>query len=132
MTAPDWRDAACRDLDTEDFYPEEGPGMYSDIRAAKAVCEQCPVRLACLEVAITNRESGVWGGTTEPERRRIIRNRKRNGEEVPTCGVRHRSPCGTPGALRYHQRHDEPIDEACRLAGALYKATWAERRAVAS
>lgn len=36
------------------------------------------MRIACLEHALTLREKdGVWGGTTEKERRRIIRQRRR-------------------------------------------------------
>jgi WhiB family redox-sensing transcriptional regulator len=36
------------------------------------------VRIACLEHALASREKeGVWGGTTERERRRIIRQRRR-------------------------------------------------------
>jgi WhiB family redox-sensing transcriptional regulator len=36
------------------------------------------VRVACLEYALTIREKvGVWGGATERERRRMIRQRRR-------------------------------------------------------
>ena len=70
-----WRDhAACRGLDPEIFYP------VSDEEAdqAKAVCAACAVRQACLEHALGSRErDGVWGGATEKERRRIIRQRRR-------------------------------------------------------
>ena len=49
-----------------------------DAGEAKAICAQCPVRQACLEYALTNRErDGVWGGATERERRRIIRQRRK-------------------------------------------------------
>jgi WhiB family redox-sensing transcriptional regulator len=37
------------------------------------------VRESCLEYAIINRErDGVWGGATERERRRIIRQRRKS------------------------------------------------------
>ena len=40
--------------------------------AARRVCGQCPVTTECLEFALgTNQESGVWGGLTEEERRRL-------------------------------------------------------------
>ena len=56
------------------FYPDED----DDAEPAKSVCEQCGVRIACLEHALTSREKqGVWGGATERERRRIIRQRRR-------------------------------------------------------
>ncbi len=70
-----WRfRGACRGLDPEIFYPasEEEAG------AAKDVCGTCTVRQQCLEFALTNRErEGVWGGATEKERRRILRQRRK-------------------------------------------------------
>jgi WhiB family redox-sensing transcriptional regulator len=37
------------------------------------------VRVSCLEHALASREKeGVWGGTTERERRRIVRQRRRS------------------------------------------------------
>ncbi|HEX2578263.1 MAG TPA: WhiB family transcriptional regulator [Aquihabitans sp.] len=70
-----WRNkAACHGLDPQTFYPETD----DDARTAKAVCGVCPVQSACLEHALTIREKeGVWGGCTERERRRIIRQRRR-------------------------------------------------------
>jgi WhiB family redox-sensing transcriptional regulator len=42
------------------------------------VCHGCDVRISCLEHALASREKvGVWGGTTERERRRLIRQRRR-------------------------------------------------------
>jgi len=44
------------------------------ISAAKAVCATCESLEACLEFALaTNQESGVWGGTSEEERRVLRR-----------------------------------------------------------
>ena len=44
------------------------------IEAAKAVCEECPVKERCLQFALeTNQDSGIWGGTSEEERRRLRR-----------------------------------------------------------
>lgn len=70
-----WRElGACRGLDPGMFYPDE----EDESQAAKLVCEQCDVRVACLEHALASREKqGVWGGATERERRRIIRQRRR-------------------------------------------------------
>lgn len=71
-----WRQrAACRGVDPDIFYPVSD----EDALDAKAICGICPVRQACLEWALTNRErDGVWGGATERERRRIIRRRRRS------------------------------------------------------
>ena len=45
---------------------------------AKQVCRECGVRTACLEFALESREKvGVWGGATERERRRMLRQRRR-------------------------------------------------------
>lgn len=70
-----WRDlGACRGLDPEIFFPENDE--ESDV--AKGICDECDVRIACLEHALASREKvGVWGGTTERERRRIVRQRRR-------------------------------------------------------
>lgn len=70
-----WRhQAACRGLDPETFYPVSD----EEADAAKAICAGCGVRQACLEHALGSRErDGVWGGATEKERRRIIRQRRR-------------------------------------------------------
>jgi WhiB family redox-sensing transcriptional regulator len=70
----DWRDsAACRDTNPDLFFPvgTTGPAI-EQIENAKAVCRECPVQATCLEYAlITNQDSGVWGGTSEEERRKI-------------------------------------------------------------
>jgi len=70
-----WRNkGACRGLDPAVFYPVS----EEDAEEAKAICRVCPVREPCLEYALANRErDGVWGGATEKERRRIIRQRRK-------------------------------------------------------
>jgi WhiB family redox-sensing transcriptional regulator len=56
------------------FYPDDD----DDASTAKSVCGECRVRAACLEHALSLREkAGVWGGATERDRRRIIRQRRR-------------------------------------------------------
>ena len=48
------------------------------VERAKEVCGTCVVRQQCLEFALANRESeGIWGGATEKERRRILRQRRK-------------------------------------------------------
>ena len=70
-----WRNkAACNGLDPQIFYPETD----EEALVAKAVCAGCPVQAACLDYSLGRREKdGVWGGCTERERRRIIRQRRR-------------------------------------------------------
>ena len=73
-----WRKrAACRGIDVEIFFPETDDDAEAEV--AKAVCEVCPVRQACLEHALVHRErEGIWGGATERERRRILRQRRKS------------------------------------------------------
>jgi len=78
ITDISWRQkGACQGLDPSVFFPDEGDDEQVGI--AVAVCDTCDVRIACLEHALASREKeGVWGGTTERERRRIIRQRRRS------------------------------------------------------
>jgi WhiB family redox-sensing transcriptional regulator len=71
-----WRQqAACRGLEPEIFFP----ATDEEAGAAKAVCAVCSVRESCLEHALHNREKeGIWGGATERERRRILRQRRKS------------------------------------------------------
>jgi WhiB family redox-sensing transcriptional regulator len=78
--ADTWRDSAsCRSTDPELFFPVGTTGLALDhIAAAKAVCTACPVQAPCLEFALeSNQDSGVWGGTSEEERRHLRRQRVR-------------------------------------------------------
>jgi WhiB family redox-sensing transcriptional regulator len=62
--------AECRGEDPALFFP----GPDDDTSAALSICARCPVRRECLEYAIEARERfGIWGGTTERQRRRMVR-----------------------------------------------------------
>jgi WhiB family redox-sensing transcriptional regulator len=71
-----WREhAACRHEDPELFFPvgTSGPAAMQT-EQAKAVCRTCPVREQCLQWALeTGQSIGVWGGTSETERRTLKR-----------------------------------------------------------
>lgn len=69
----DWMAAGnCADKPPSLFFPSDGVG----VEVAKRVCVDCPVRTQCLEYALENRiDHGVWGGTSERERRRILKAR---------------------------------------------------------
>jgi len=68
------RRSACRGLDPDIFYPV----AEDDADEARAVCAVCPVREACLEYALAARErDGIWGGASERERRRMVRQRRK-------------------------------------------------------
>lgn len=66
-----WEVAACRTADPDLFFPvaPSGPGRTEADRA-KAMCAVCRVRRQCLQFALATHQShGIWGGTTEEERR---------------------------------------------------------------
>lgn len=87
---PTWRaNAACLDMDPETFFPQGTTGSALDqIDRAKAVCANCPVITACLDYALdTGQDAGVWGGTTEDERRRIRRKRQRERRPYPPGSI---------------------------------------------
>jgi WhiB family redox-sensing transcriptional regulator len=71
-----WRQRAeCRGADPDIFYPVSA----EEAEEARSICSGCAVMEACLEWALVNRErDGVWGGATERERRRMIRQRRRS------------------------------------------------------
>lgn len=65
-----WRQhAASRGIDPELFFPAAGAGEGAE---AKAVCARCPVAEQCLDFALMGNERyGIWGGTSERDRRRL-------------------------------------------------------------
>jgi WhiB family redox-sensing transcriptional regulator len=70
-----WRQfARCLGVDPDIFHPVSDDDAY----VAKSICAVCPVREPCLEHALAVREKhGVWGGLTERERRRLVRQRRK-------------------------------------------------------
>ena len=74
LASDEWRrTAACRDTDPDLFFPvgTTGPAI-EQIESAKAVCRACDAQDLCLEYALaTNQDSGIWGGTSEDERRHL-------------------------------------------------------------
>src|SRR5690625_1571731 len=60
----------CRALDPGEFFAE----VHDAQLHTRTRCFDCPVRLECLADALDNRVNwGIWGGTTERERRAILR-----------------------------------------------------------
>ncbi len=70
----EWMEKAeCREKDPGIFYPHDAGGVV----AAREICKICEVKTVCLEYALTERiDHGVWGGTSERERRRMLRARR--------------------------------------------------------
>jgi len=87
-------DAACRGMPTALFFPARGEGGVMTAARARAVCAGCPVRVGCLAHALDALEwTGVWGATTEKERRPLSR-RVKAGESVHAVAADH---LGSPG-----------------------------------
>jgi WhiB family redox-sensing transcriptional regulator len=62
--------AACRGMGSDVFIIGRG----ASTERARAVCARCCVADACLEYALSDDELvGVWGGTSEVERRAMRR-----------------------------------------------------------
>ena len=97
----DWRSlGACASADPDLFFPvsSSGAGQRQEEKA-RAFCGRCQVRPQCLAFALaTSQAHGVWGGTTEDERRRWRQarpqaeatQRQAAGDVAPGAG-RHRS-----------------------------------------
>jgi WhiB family transcriptional regulator, redox-sensing transcriptional regulator len=96
-----WLDqAACRDSDPEQFFPESGEQVKA--AEAKAICASCQVRDQCLELAVKaaggiDGDHGVFGGTLPAERSRL------RGNTFPE-----------PSTYRQHR---ELAEQAHQLAG---------------
>jgi WhiB family redox-sensing transcriptional regulator len=61
-------DAVCRQVGVQEFFPDKGES--AKVRIAKKICSACPVVAECMAFGI-NEPFGIWGGTTEVERRKI-------------------------------------------------------------
>lgn len=70
-----WQEAAaCRDVDLSVFFPDVGEHS----REAHRFCSVCPVRVECLDHAVTAPELfGIWGDKSPSERRAIRVRRKK-------------------------------------------------------
>lgn len=59
------KQAACRGMDTNMWFPEKGDnGLYAK---AMAVCKTCPVRTECADYG-TYEKYGIWGGLNLKQR----------------------------------------------------------------
>jgi len=95
---PAWHaEAACRGLHAEGgpntFFPE-GKNMAAvrEHRAARAICDSCPVTEQCAAAGL-GEYYGIWGGLSEKQRRNVRRGRP---------------PGRTDGGSRYRLQEREP------------------------
>lgn len=80
-------DPLCGTTDPDLFFPVDQPEysrknieFYTNEKDAKALCAQCPYKMQCASYALERLDlEGIWGGTTQIERRRLMRQvRRRN------------------------------------------------------
>lgn len=89
-TDPNWRnDAACLGADPDLFFPigTAGPAL-DQIDEAKRICRACPVREPCLAWALeAGAATGIWGGTTDDERRALRRATARHRDRIRETAI---------------------------------------------
>lgn len=97
---PDWhRDALCREHPELDWLPPRGV----DLRPMRLVCARCLVSDECLAAAEAYGDAvGVWGGTSDRERRRARAARSAaeapGGADGPSVTTAATTPHGAPQA----------------------------------
>jgi WhiB family redox-sensing transcriptional regulator len=71
--------AKCKNNKQIDFFPTTTAGS----KIAQAFCQDCPVKMPCLEYALReNILHGVWGGLATNARIRIRRNKVKLNQEM--------------------------------------------------
>jgi WhiB family transcriptional regulator, redox-sensing transcriptional regulator len=80
MTGLSWMSrGACRGEDPGLFFPlSESGSSLRQIERARAICRRCPVLTTCLPYAIDTHQEGIWGATTDDERRAIRQSARRH------------------------------------------------------
>ena len=73
----------CSEIDPELFFPQDVEGnklaSYYNEKGAKEICSTCVYRVDCLIYAFKNGEIGIWGGTTDGQRKHMKRDMKISG-----------------------------------------------------
>lgn len=108
----------CRTVDPELFFSKSS----TDRARAVALCRGCPIREACAQYALDNRDvKGVWGGTTAADRRSFQSGRAWRFDEQG----RLRLACGSVSAYHAHYTYREQPCEECT---AVWEAQLLEER----
>ncbi len=84
-----WRgEGHCVGMDRALFFPDRGQRGSDSANRAKLACLGCPVQRDCLVDALERKDRhGVWGGTTERERRVLLRD-VAGGESIASVAER--------------------------------------------
>jgi WhiB family redox-sensing transcriptional regulator len=62
-------EAVCATADPEEWFPAKGVSAHR----AKRICQTCPVIDECLQYALDNSLTGIWGGTSHSQRILMLR-----------------------------------------------------------
>jgi hypothetical protein len=133
--------AACRGMNPELFMP----GVGENGKEAKVICNgtpakkghpgtpPCPVKQECLEYALQlpGITVGVFGGTTERERRllkrQIISGVNYISNKPVAVNAKRPMRHGTSAGYEQHRRRKEPPCDACKEAHAQASRGWRNR-----
>lgn len=112
MRSIDWMShGACLREDPGLFFPFAATGSsLRQIENARVICGGCPVRVTCLSYAVETGQHGIWGGTTDYERRAMRE------------AARQESHDRSAGDEGDHGRHGNTVgagspSPSCRVAG---------------
>lgn len=67
------------------FYPVDVTGEYDQLSKVQKLCDSCPVKLRCLDYALSQPfdEDGYWGRTTPKDRKAL---KERAGDQHALYG----------------------------------------------
>lgn len=105
-------DRACLTRQDVNFFPTQG----GDATEARTVCAECPAQEPCLAWALHHEHFGVWGGTSEHERRRMRRQLGVAVHAPQAATMQPAAVCGTEGGYHRHRDRKETICGPCRDA----------------
>lgn len=88
----------ARALNPDAWFPERGEANTPELRLALRVCADCPVRDLCLKESLAQGPSceGIWGGTRQSERRKMIRMGCTTLEEYKALTGQKKEPAEVP------------------------------------
>jgi WhiB family redox-sensing transcriptional regulator len=122
---PDWqKPGLCRNYPANWWFPERGSNRR-EIEKVKAICQDCPIRVKCLEYALHHAEKfGIWGGLSVDERNAI----RRTMPQQPRRTTIHVRPIshGTNAGYHAHLRRKETPCQDCVTAHRDYQRTPSE------
>jgi WhiB family transcriptional regulator, redox-sensing transcriptional regulator len=116
----------CAQIGGDLWFPDTPGAQTAEVRLAKQICLRCPIRLECLEYALTNNERyGVWGGLTERERVSLLRRHPKVAQRKTQPQEQPFGEHGTTAGCKRHYLRGEKPCIACRTA---YNLARNERR----